>query len=937
MKKGSLHRLSKILVIAVLFLFFGNLNVYSGGDLLDANFQWRNDDGSEADATWKAGLNVPITTVDTVENIRLRYELDNSGIDADALITNLALQYCTVSNGTYDTIGVVETNKPFVLTSTIYYSNGEATSNQLNPITATFVPGNCVSTPGNINTITIDSLWFTEYEFCFEATRYAIPGQTYFFSTKNYDAQDVNSAIRYASLTIRTSSGDPDGHDNPSPADTFHLEVSSSTGAIVNFNDLNLAGPMNFDRYDNVPPAPPLTLDPPVAEFSGLATNDYGIEITVNALADKYWSISEGTTLFDGTFSISLPIAGLTGIEDFQQAVIVKRNNEHSSWIPQNTVLVDGTHLKASGLTDFSEFGVGIGPCQQPVNPTATTMSSSSVQVGWTEVGSAEIWDIEWGTTGFTQGSGTMVTGLTSNAYLIESLTYGDDYDWYVRSDCGSGITSDWLGPNAFRVAFNLAWTGNSSNDWNTEGNWNPNSIPTTNYNVVIPNSLSNYPVIGTGATADCYSLSLASTASLTVNSGGSLITEGTITNEGTIDIKRDITQGAWHMISEPNNVTTANLFLGNYLQGWDETTGLWSDISEPATALTPVTGYGLWANGTGTGSYTFSGTPNTGDLSTATTFTEYSTEPEAAEGANLLGNPYPSSIDWSGLYGTYGAVNYWNGTAYVSWNDGVGSGSQYVPPMQGFFIVTSVSGTFDLTNNNRTHSGATSYYKSSESISNGLVLEASNGSYNDALYILFNEQSNEGFDLQYDAYKFLSNTQGLSQIYSFSNDKMLSIDVRPDCEIIRLGFQNDQAGIYSIRINEMADISTSILEDTKENIFHDLSLGAYDFTWVPADNEKRFKLHLSAVGIEEAKISKSNIFIYAAENQIFVKGAESGKVLVSDILGRIVVQKDISPDSYRGGFISIPINLKTGVYVVMVIPVAIGSEGVKTEKVFIK
>ena len=163
-------------------------------------------------------------------------------------------------------------------------------------------------------------------------------------------------------------------------------------------------------------------------------------------------------------------------------------------------------------------------------------------------------------------------------------------------------------------------------------------------------------------------------------------------------------------------------------------------------------------------------------------------------------------------------------------------------------------------------------YYKSTKS-----------NDYSDKLYISFDGAATAGFDLKYDAYKFQSGTEGLSELYSFSDDKIFSIDVCPVSEVIQLGFYNSKNGVYNIAIKEVADISEATLEDTKTNTFHNLQNGSYEFVWDT----------------------------------------------VTDMMGRVVIQQDIS----GSGLIAIPVNLKTGIYVVMV---QSGQE-VKTEKVFIK
>nr|NQU93918.1 T9SS type A sorting domain-containing protein [Bacteroidota bacterium] len=525
-----------------------------------------------------------------------------------------------------------------------------------------------------------------------------------------------------------------------------------------------------------------------------------------------------------------------------------------------------------------------------------------------------------------------------SETYDIRGTGYGRK----LNKSTGASGTID-MGAYEFKFGTDpeyalTTWTGTSTTAWNTEGNWSGNDVPTMYYNITIPD-VANDPVIAPNASANCNNLTIGSGSAFTIQSDatgvGSLITSGTITNNGTVSIQRYVSESIWHLISVPNNVTTANTFLGDYLQTWDEATHSWTDISDPETVLNPKQGYSLWATPGKATTYTFTGTPLTGNQSQSVTFTEYSTEPDAYEGANLLGNPYPSSIDWSGLDDTWGAVYYWDQSQdggagdYVEWNDGAGGGSQYIPPMQGFFIVTGTGGTFSLTNADRTHEGTSNYYKSESELENGLVLLGSNGSFSDELYVIFSEETNTGFELHRDAWKLVSTSEGVSQLYSFCEDGKLAIDVRPETEVIQLGFQNNLNGINSIGIKEIAGISEAILEDTKTETFHNLINGNYEFVWDITDDEKRFKLHLDAVGIEENIADESSVLIFASNRQIFIKGAESGEVIVSDMMGRVVMEENINGRELN----TIPLKLKTGIYVVMV---RSGNE-VQTEKIYIK
>ena len=91
--------------------------------------------------------------------------------------------------------------------------------------------------------------------------------------------------------------------------------------------------------------------------------------------------------------------------------------------------------------------------CMQPSNLSVTLVTSNSASLGWIENGSATTWNVEWGTSGFTQGTGNMVSGTTNNPEPITGLSPSTTYEFYVQADCGGAGTSTWVGPYAFTTA----------------------------------------------------------------------------------------------------------------------------------------------------------------------------------------------------------------------------------------------------------------------------------------------------------------------------------------------------------------------------------------------------------------------------------------------------------------------------------------------------
>ena len=107
-------------------------------------------------------------------------------------------------------------------------------------------------------------------------------------------------------------------------------------------------------------------------------------------------------------------------------------------------------YFHSDGSVCYSGFELHVNCVVPPTcpNPRALTASSTntSVTLGWTEMGSATNWDIEYGTPGFTHGQGTLVP-VTTNPYTINNLTTGTAYEFYVRANCGGGDESNWIGP----------------------------------------------------------------------------------------------------------------------------------------------------------------------------------------------------------------------------------------------------------------------------------------------------------------------------------------------------------------------------------------------------------------------------------------------------------------------------------------------------------
>jgi len=96
------------------------------------------------------------------------------------------------------------------------------------------------------------------------------------------------------------------------------------------------------------------------------------------------------------------------------------------------------------GETEDYTFKVVPPPGCSPVTALNTSnVTSTSVTFSWTAGGTETLWNIEYGLTGFTQGSGISSVAVgTSNS--LNGLTPNTSYDIYVQANCGSGNESTW-------------------------------------------------------------------------------------------------------------------------------------------------------------------------------------------------------------------------------------------------------------------------------------------------------------------------------------------------------------------------------------------------------------------------------------------------------------------------------------------------------------
>lgn len=195
------------------------------------------------------------------------------------------------------------------------------------------------------------------------------------------------------------------------------------------------------------------TMYSPPINMSGSVTprlNLYYQNNGANMTPDASTIVDISTTGAGGPWTNVTTISGDQGaswLQDFSDLTAYAANTV--------TFRVTSQMSSGGGFTNdlaIDDFILEEAPACAAPNALTAAPASNTADLSWNEVGTATLWDIEFGAAGFVP-TGTPTTAGTTNPHTETGLATLTDYDYYVRADCGSGSFSTWSGPYTFTTA----------------------------------------------------------------------------------------------------------------------------------------------------------------------------------------------------------------------------------------------------------------------------------------------------------------------------------------------------------------------------------------------------------------------------------------------------------------------------------------------------
>ncbi|PWD99773.1 T9SS type A sorting domain-containing protein [Marinilabilia rubra] len=543
-------------------------------------------------------------------------------------------------------------------------------------------------------------------------------------------------------------------------------------------------------------------------------------------------------------------------------------------------------------------------------------------------------------------------------------------------------------------------WEGDdltSPTDWFTSANWSSGMVPSAANPAIIDGTGATYPVIDAGD-ASCDVLTVTTGEVLTVRPGASLevisdvdnagtivlestnsslsslILPETMTNSGNVNVKLTLDPDHYWYMSSPLQNTVAGWFKPSedvskdYVYVFEVVDNRWQwirldqtdvDNNRPIGDMQGVVGYYY----TDTKHLDCTGTVQNTDL----------TVTPDDPGYHLVGNPYPTAIDWEDPAGwtrdgfsntiwswiTYGGIRIiqtYNNNGDILpgvWTlepDGYDASTMsHIPPYQAVWVKqeseTSVPLTVKRAARVKNSDAPLKSASSGESSFEMIRVKAQNEYTMDATVLYFSDSFVSGTGVE-DSEKRFNGSEKVPEVYTRLNTQALAINGQPvlssEENAYALSVRNRIEGEVRLvfDLDEFTDLTYDVLlEDKVAGAWTDLrDVNEYAYTPVQmGDDHDRFVLHLDKV--KEVPTSVENPESSAAGDITIVGKDEYALVTISnellsagnavidllDMNGRLIERKNTTEQETE---IAVPAN--SGMYIVKV--TAGGKQ--KTEKV---
>lgn len=537
---------------------------------------------------------------------------------------------------------------------------------------------------------------------------------------------------------------------------------------------------------------------------------------------------------------------------------------------------------------------------------------------------------IDWssGTLQRVERAGTTRTTFSASDWAVFALALDESYHHCVLPiiDIGPGIWSELTADYSRGVSYNII--GEVNIDVSTPAECYSMYIPKgSTLNVEAQKALTIYKNLNNYGGNEAFNIKTNTVGS------GSVIIYG-VSDNGTFEqYFSDIRLQTWKFISSPVTKAVSAIFQNDYLMYYYEPQLRYVNIVPSNVNLKVSRGYSVLKSQDHIEKYEGIFNGGTVKVPTLTNSLDAPYSTTEFSGWNLIGNPYASSIDWDQVVipsKMNGHVSVWSvtdcdGEMFTDWKVWVkGVGDQeahYIDPGEGFFVFTNGTENLTFENNMRVHhfddAGSTKSLPEEETEIMSIRAIGNHASSN--FYLRFLEEASAGFDPLLDAYKMLSESEKLPQIYNVEGSEILAINSIPspaENDSLHLGFKCGVEGDYQLDFQGLENFKVEqdfYLRDQLTGKIYNLRQNALiDFTYKLSDPENRFDLLFGLInGVDDVVENTYGSTIYSANGKIYARSEYPTnaklQVEVRNLLGQTLYTSSSIEEFANGKNLSLP------------------------------
>jgi len=248
-----------------------------------------------------------------------------------------------------------------------------------------------------------------------------------------------------------------------------------------------------------------------------------------------------------------------------------------------------------------------------------------------------------------------------------------------------------------------------------------------------------------------------------------------------------------------------------------------------------------------------------------------------ANDGWNLVGNPFPSTIDWDAASGwtrtglnnaIYVLDNGQTSPVFATYVGGVGTngGSRYIATGQAFFVKSDGGPiNFRATESVKAAGTQTTFFR--EAGEKDIIrIALKKGNVSDETIIRFNESATNGFDTQFDAYKLKNQTFNLSSVIGESKYAINALNEISCSTSLKLNISDAPVGTYQLELSQSdsfeAGVEVVLMDEFLGKTIDARSQSSYQFeiTTDLKSTGSRFSLMFKGAEINNAIVPESSL-----------------------------------------------------------------------------